>query len=308
MQPVTFTPAASASRTACQPLNAGSSAGCVLTTRPPNASRNGSDRIVPKPAIATRSTSWRSSAATTSLVYATRSKAGPKSVRSTSSARDPGLAGDVERAARAVGEHDRRPGGRGRASPGGWCRFPKRERRPALPRTLAQTLRSASPRNPRICASVVFHSSGQHVEPSNWCGRTRGRQHAADAGGADDPDRGRGDARRVVLRLRRAARTRGAPTCSRSRRCSRSTACSWRCRSRSTKFAERERCPSEVLGFTWEQVHLVFGLLAGFMAIGWLVTDIVEQGHRLLARGARRHRHRVGAVMLQRERNTGAIG
>ena len=57
VQPVTFTPAASASPTACQPLNAGSSAGCVLTMRSGKASWIGFSRMVPKPAIATRSTS-----------------------------------------------------------------------------------------------------------------------------------------------------------------------------------------------------------------------------------------------------------
>ena len=46
---VTFTPAASASSTACQPLNAGSSAGCVLTMRSGKASWIGFARIVPKP-------------------------------------------------------------------------------------------------------------------------------------------------------------------------------------------------------------------------------------------------------------------
>src|SRR5258708_3733714 len=31
--------------------------------------------------------------------------------------------------------------------------------------------------------------------------------------------------------------------------------------------------PESVLGFTWEQVHLVLGLMAGLMALGWLLTD-----------------------------------
>ena len=57
VQPVTLTPAASASSTACQPLNAGSSAGWVFTIRSGYASWIGFSRIVPKPAIATRSTS-----------------------------------------------------------------------------------------------------------------------------------------------------------------------------------------------------------------------------------------------------------
>jgi hypothetical protein len=55
--PVTLAPYSSVSRTACQPLNAGSSAGCVLTMRPGYASCTGFSRIVPKPAMTTRSTS-----------------------------------------------------------------------------------------------------------------------------------------------------------------------------------------------------------------------------------------------------------
>ena len=41
VQPVTVTPCASASRTACAPGNAGSSAGCVLSTRPPCRAEEG---------------------------------------------------------------------------------------------------------------------------------------------------------------------------------------------------------------------------------------------------------------------------
>ena len=55
--PVTLTPAASASRTACHPLNAGSSAGWLFRTRPGYASvRPGT--TVPKPAMTTRSMAW----------------------------------------------------------------------------------------------------------------------------------------------------------------------------------------------------------------------------------------------------------
>ena len=58
-----------------------------------------------------------------------------------------------------------------------------------------------------------------------------------------------------------------------------------------TKFAN-VNLPDRVAGFTWEQVHLVLGLLAGFMAIGWLITDLVTEGHRSLSRDSRRHRAR----------------
>ena len=74
-----------------------------------------------------------------------------------------------------------------------------------------------------------------------------------------------------------------------------------------TKFAG-VKLPASVLGFTWEQVHLALGAMAALMAVGWLFTDYGDKqvgawfeilgGIALV----------VGAVMLQRERNTGAIG
>jgi hypothetical protein len=74
-----------------------------------------------------------------------------------------------------------------------------------------------------------------------------------------------------------------------------------------TKFASL-RLPHSVLGFTWEQIHLALGVMAALMAFGWMVTDYGDKkvgtwfeilgGIALV----------VGAVMLQRERNTGAIG
>jgi hypothetical protein len=74
-----------------------------------------------------------------------------------------------------------------------------------------------------------------------------------------------------------------------------------------TKFAG-VTLRASVLGFTWEQVHLALGAMAALMAVGWLFTDYGDKqvgawfeilgGIALV----------VGAVMLQRERNTGAIG
>jgi hypothetical protein len=74
-----------------------------------------------------------------------------------------------------------------------------------------------------------------------------------------------------------------------------------------TKFAG-VKLPPSVGGFTWEQVHLALGAMAALMAVGWLLTDYGDKqigawfeilgGIALV----------VGAVMLQRERNTGAIG
>lgn len=74
-----------------------------------------------------------------------------------------------------------------------------------------------------------------------------------------------------------------------------------------TKFAS-VKLPESIAGFTWEQLHLAIGAMAALMAIGWLVTDYGDKkigawfeifgGIALL----------VGAIMLQRERHTGAIG
>jgi hypothetical protein len=74
-----------------------------------------------------------------------------------------------------------------------------------------------------------------------------------------------------------------------------------------TKFAN-VKLPDRVAGFTWEQIHLALGLMAAVMAVGFLLTDygdkqIGEWFEILGAIGLV-----VGAVMLQRERHTGAIG
>jgi len=75
-----------------------------------------------------------------------------------------------------------------------------------------------------------------------------------------------------------------------------------------TKFAN-VKLPDSIVSFTWEQVHLALGVMAALMAIGWLLTDVsVDKqigfwfeflGGIALA---------VGAILLQRERHTGAIG
>jgi hypothetical protein len=74
-----------------------------------------------------------------------------------------------------------------------------------------------------------------------------------------------------------------------------------------TKFAS-VKLPDSVVGFTWEQLHLALGAMAGLMAIGWLLTDYgdkqIGEWFEILGGIALV----VGAVMLQRERNTGAIG
>jgi hypothetical protein len=74
-----------------------------------------------------------------------------------------------------------------------------------------------------------------------------------------------------------------------------------------TRFAGVD-LPDSVLGFTWEQIHLALGAMAALMAIGWLLTDYgdkqIGEWFEILGGIALV----VGAVMLQRERNTGAIG
>ena len=94
--PVTATPCARASRTACAPGNAGSSDGWVLRMRPANAPRTaGPDE--PHVARRARSTSGRAPA----RVSASASSSPPRDERRV----DPLLGGPVERRAGPVGEH-----------------------------------------------------------------------------------------------------------------------------------------------------------------------------------------------------------
>lgn len=74
-----------------------------------------------------------------------------------------------------------------------------------------------------------------------------------------------------------------------------------------TKFAN-VKLPEKIPVFTWEQVHLVLGLFAGLMAIGWLVTDVSQKGIGLWLEVLGGIALAVGAVMMQQERQTGAIG
>lgn len=74
-----------------------------------------------------------------------------------------------------------------------------------------------------------------------------------------------------------------------------------------TKFAG-VNLPDQVAGFTWEQVHLVLGILAGLMAVGWLLTDTGDKQIGLWLEMLGGIALAVGGVMMQRERQTGAIG
>jgi hypothetical protein len=63
-----------------------------------------------------------------------------------------------------------------------------------------------------------------------------------------------------------------------------------------------------VLGYTWEQLHLVLGLLASLMALAWIVTDVGDKQIGLWLEVFGGIALAVGAVRIQRERHTGAIG
>ena len=116
----------------------------------------------------------------------------------------------------------------------------------------------------------------------------------ADAGGADDPDRGRGDVRRVVPRLPRSSTsawgTYAVPDRDAARR---STASSWRRRSRSRSSRSVQAAAPRVA-----RVHLGAGAPRARLCspASWpsagCVTDTGEKRHRPLARGARRDRAR----------------
>jgi hypothetical protein len=74
-----------------------------------------------------------------------------------------------------------------------------------------------------------------------------------------------------------------------------------------TRFG-KVNLPARVATFTWEQVHLVLGLMAGLMAVAWLVTDVGDKEVGLFFEVLGGIALAVGAVLMQRERQTGAIG
>jgi hypothetical protein len=74
-----------------------------------------------------------------------------------------------------------------------------------------------------------------------------------------------------------------------------------------TRFAN-VKLPPRVAGFTWEQIHLALGMMAALMAIGWIVTDTFSKNFGLWIEVLGAIALAIGASMLQRERNTGALG
>jgi hypothetical protein len=73
-----------------------------------------------------------------------------------------------------------------------------------------------------------------------------------------------------------------------------------------TKFGN-VNLPDRVAGFTWEQVHLLLGAFALLMSLGWIVSGLDDKGIGLWVLFLGSIGLVVGAVMLQRERNTGAL-
>jgi hypothetical protein len=68
------------------------------------------------------------------------------------------------------------------------------------------------------------------------------------------------------------------------------------------------KLPNRIAGFSWDQFHLALGLMAALMAICWLVTDTGNKNIGLWVEVLGGIALAVGAVMLQRECNTGAVG
>jgi hypothetical protein len=73
-----------------------------------------------------------------------------------------------------------------------------------------------------------------------------------------------------------------------------------------TKYANVS-LPDRVGTFTWEQVHLLLAVFALLMSLGWLISGIRDKGAGLWLLLLASIALVVGAVMLQRERNTGAL-
>jgi hypothetical protein len=73
-----------------------------------------------------------------------------------------------------------------------------------------------------------------------------------------------------------------------------------------TKFGN-VNLPDRVAGFTWEQVHLMLAAFALLMSLGWLISGVPDKGIGLWFLLLGSIGLVAGAVMLQRERNTGAL-
>jgi hypothetical protein len=67
------------------------------------------------------------------------------------------------------------------------------------------------------------------------------------------------------------------------------------------RFAQVE-LPDEIAGWTLDQVLMVVGLLAGLMAVAWLLTDVGDKGIGLWVQILGGIALAVGSVMMQRAR------
>jgi hypothetical protein len=65
--------------------------------------------------------------------------------------------------------------------------------------------------------------------------------------------------------------------------------------------------PQRVAGFTWEQIHLALAVFALLMSLGWLISGLSHKGAGFWLLLVGSIALVVGAVMLQRERHTGAF-
>ncbi|HTL86714.1 MAG TPA: hypothetical protein VL856_16135 [Acidimicrobiia bacterium] len=63
-----------------------------------------------------------------------------------------------------------------------------------------------------------------------------------------------------------------------------------------------------VFGYTWEQLLLMLGLMAGLMALAWIATDVGKKQIGLWIEVFGGLALAVGAVRIQGERRTGAFG
>jgi hypothetical protein len=73
-----------------------------------------------------------------------------------------------------------------------------------------------------------------------------------------------------------------------------------------TRFAKASM-PTRVGGFSWEQIHLVLGILAVLLTVFFLAVDNPGLGAGALIDFLAAIALAVGALRLQQERNTGAI-
>ena len=162
-----------------------------------------------------------------------------------------------------------------------------------MPRTLVESTAACdSEEIPGFGGVFVFHSVDEF--------------DVRDARRADDHDRGRRDVRRVVPHVLRQRECAGARTSFPLTLLLPIYGIVMAAHIAITRLGN-VRLPQKVLGFTWEQMHLVLGFLCALMAVGWLVTDVGKKGPGFWLETIGGIALAFGAVNLQRERNTGVF-